>query len=226
VLASGPRAGAMVSPGSLIALEVSDGLKPDWAQYVVPTVLTSIGAVVVVAIFYALFSNNQQFLMKLADRQVARGLITFLIAISTVGIAIILAVSTVVSAQTADDDRRFDRGKQVLTILIGVLGTIVGFYFGSSTDNPQQTPRIQISLPAAGAGKPYVSAVPLIEGLTPPVEWTVDPALPADLLLDGMTGQVSGTPKAPKEKTKYTFKAVDSANPPNTLEQIVEFEVQ
>lgn len=35
---------------------------------------------------------------------------------------------------TGQADKRFDRGKQVLTALIGVLGTIVGFYFGSSTE--------------------------------------------------------------------------------------------
>ena len=28
---------------------------------------------------------------------------------------------------------RFDRGKEVLSLLIGIFGTIIGFYFGSAT---------------------------------------------------------------------------------------------
>jgi hypothetical protein len=74
------------------------------------------------------------FLSSLSDMAVARGLITFLITFTTVGIAIILAISTIFSSTGDDEDKRFDKGKQVLSVLIGILGTIVGFYFGSSTD--------------------------------------------------------------------------------------------
>lgn len=62
---------------------------------------------------------------------VARGLITFLVAIVTVAIAIILTLSAVMSSSN-DYKERFALGKEVLTIFIGVLGTIVGFYFGSA----------------------------------------------------------------------------------------------
>jgi hypothetical protein len=62
----------------------------------------------------------------------ARGLITFLIAIGTIAIAIILTLASVV--MDADDtDERLSRGKEILTVLVGVLGTIVGFYFASNT---------------------------------------------------------------------------------------------
>jgi hypothetical protein len=70
--------------------------------------------------------------------EVARGLITFLIAVATVAIAIILALAAILSGGQ-EYKERFALGKEILTILIGVLGTIVGFYFGSSV-KPQTEP--------------------------------------------------------------------------------------
>jgi hypothetical protein len=66
----------------------------------------------------------------------ARGLITFLIAIGTIAIAVILTLASVI--MEADDSEelkeRLSKGKEILTVLVGVLGTIVGFYFASNTD--------------------------------------------------------------------------------------------
>jgi len=91
-------------------------------------------------------SGQGGFLDRLSDRAVARGLITFLITFTTVGIAIILAVSTIFGSTGDESDKRFDRGKQVLSVLISLLGTIVGFYFGSSTDlkSTTGTPEAQV----------------------------------------------------------------------------------
>jgi hypothetical protein len=94
----------------------------------------AIAAVILAVIVWGLSPKEGGFLNSLSDGAIARGLITFLITFTTVGIAIILAVSTIVSSSGDDADKRFDKGKQVLSVLIGLLGTIVGFYFGSSTD--------------------------------------------------------------------------------------------
>lgn len=85
-------------------------------------------------------------LEQLNDVATARGLITFVLAISTVAAAMILVLAAIVSEGTADDIKmRLGEGRQVLAPLIGILGTIVGFYFGQAPANPGQS--------ASGAGQ-------------------------------------------------------------------------
>jgi hypothetical protein len=83
--------------------------------------------------------GKEGFLTSLQEIPVARGLITFLIAITTMGIAVMLAISTIFGESGDDQDKTFDKGKQVLSVLIGLLGTIVGFYFGSPDKVAQTT---------------------------------------------------------------------------------------
>lgn len=66
---------------------------------------------------------------ELANLDAARGLITFVITVGTVAIAIMLSLTAIV---TRDFERRIVVGKEILTILVAVLGTIVGFYYGAS----------------------------------------------------------------------------------------------
>jgi Mn2+/Fe2+ NRAMP family transporter len=84
----------------------------------------------------------------------ARGLITLLFSVGTIVIALILTLSAIFLTGT-DVKERFDRAKEILTILIGIFGTIVGFYFGSLSANPNgQT----------DAAKAKASAIPASEG--------------------------------------------------------------
>jgi hypothetical protein len=57
----------------------------------------------------------------------ARGLITYLFAVVTIGTAVVLVLSALLGVEKD----KFDHGKEVLGLLLGVFGTIVGFYFAS-----------------------------------------------------------------------------------------------
>lgn len=95
-----------------------------WATVIVSSLL----AIAVLAfIFIATLVPN--FVDSLAEDTHARGLITFFFALVTVGISLILVVA-VFTSSVENIKERFDMGKDVLTAVIGVFGTIVGFYFG------------------------------------------------------------------------------------------------
>jgi len=230
VSSTDPEVNALVDPESKVNLVLSSGPKPNWLQYIPTGLFAVLGFVILGVIGFIITSNGQTFLKLLANNEIARGLITFLIAISTVGIALILAISTLVLAEGPEGDKRFDRGKQVLSVLIGVLGTIVGFYFGSPNTNnalPKSTTEITTQLlPDGAAGKPYVSTTLASTGLTPPLTWSVSPELPSELKLDYVTGTIAGTPKAPMPKTKFTFTVTDSSKPPVSLKTALDLEIR
>jgi hypothetical protein len=88
------------------------------------------------AILVLFFQKESYLLEALAKEPTARGSITFLIAFTTVAIALILTLYIAMSESEQAVDR-FTKGKEVLTLLIGVLGTIVGFYYGSAKGEQQ-----------------------------------------------------------------------------------------
>jgi hypothetical protein len=161
------------------------------------------------------YDKTGNFLQLLSNTETARGLITFLFAVTTVGVAVILALSAVLPSSNSDDDKRFDRGKQVLTLMIGVLGTIVGFYFGAQSTGARVLTIATASLPAGNQNTPYPPTLLLASGGTPPMKWSAVPPLPAGLTLDSTSGLVSGTPTegTSSKDTKFTFTVTDSSTP-------------
>jgi hypothetical protein len=101
-------------------------------RYIVQPVKTSPGTVVMAA-FAAIIilgiAKGFPVIDKLSEPSFARGLITFIICIATIGLAFML----VCYAFTESSDDRFKRAREVFAGLLGILGTIVGFYFGSAT---------------------------------------------------------------------------------------------
>lgn len=237
VSGTNPDAGTLVSPGSQVELDLSSGPETNWTQYIPTALFGLLGFIVLGLIVYGITEKDQKFLTNLANKEVARGLITFLVALATVGIAIILAISTLVLTEGDAGDKRFDRGKQVLSVLIGVLGTIVGFYFGAETVSPKQpTPTEQTqtsalkvtttTLPDGAVNKAYPSTTLQTTGLTPPLKWSVTPALPTGLTLDATAGTISGTPTATMPKTSFKFTVTDSAAPAVTSTVDLKLEIK
>jgi hypothetical protein len=113
-------------------------------------ILLASGLIVFIILGLGMYWAN--FLQSLKDMEVARGLITFLVTITTIAIAIILVIFAVSS--TSNDEKieaafkdHFTNAKEVLTALIGVLGAIIGFYFGSMDTTKKQVkePVLQVA---------------------------------------------------------------------------------
>ena len=80
----------------------------------------------------AIFGLDEGFLVNMSKTEFARGLITYLFAVATIGIAVVLVVSALTGQLTDENEKKFQHGKEVLSLLLGVFGTVVGFYFGSA----------------------------------------------------------------------------------------------
>ena len=83
-------------------------------------------------------------LYNLSQRDFARGLITYLFAVGTIGVLVAVIVAALLGEGSVDD--KIERAKGILTTLIGIFGTILGFYFGSegNADETSFYPPIEI----------------------------------------------------------------------------------
>ena len=92
-----------------------------------------IGLLILGGLGYGLFQPNGSFLDALKDTDTARALITFLVAVTTVSIALLTALYAVSSNQSREEiQERFALAKEVLALLVGILGTVLGFYYGAA----------------------------------------------------------------------------------------------
>jgi hypothetical protein len=132
----------------------SEGLLASLSRHIGALFLGLFGIIVAAAIFYGLFFN-QKFFGLMAQVNQARGLITFLFAFATIAIMLLVAITTFWMPKD-EVQVRFDKAKDLLTILIGVMGTILGFYFGTINSNPPptttNTPSISSPGDQSGAG--------------------------------------------------------------------------
>jgi hypothetical protein len=104
-------------------------------------VFTGYGAALIVGIILVGLTITTVFVaLRLSDIKLlgdicfARGLITFTVVMATVIVAFVVIVSAVFDMSTSDEERekRFHRVRDVLSVFVGILGTILGFYFGSA----------------------------------------------------------------------------------------------
>jgi hypothetical protein len=111
----------------------------------------------------------------------ARGLITYLFAVVTIGTAVVLVLSALIGIEK----ERFDSGKEVLGLLLGVFGTIVGFYFASELSQADErrlsASPVLVSASEASQGSPLTVTVS-VQGGMPPYRFAVTVAeeLPDD----------------------------------------------
>ena len=112
-------------------------------------VVTIIAALLLYLIFYVLTHMD----IKNLGGDSTRGVLAFLFGITTVGIVIMVVVAVFFEARETTLDDRFQRGKDILTILIGLLGAILGYYFGQAagTKTPAETAATATAAPGTAA---------------------------------------------------------------------------
>jgi hypothetical protein len=115
---------------------------------------------------------------KLKDGEYARGLITYLFAVGTIGAVVILILAALTgSGATEERDARFDKAKEIFSLLIGIFGTIIGFYFGSiKAEEDAGRTDVAVAAPlvpdTVTAGQP-VSVISNASGGSPPYLYSV-----------------------------------------------------
>lgn len=137
--------------------------------------LLTIGGLGLWFITQAIFKS--EFLVILKDVNVARGLITLLVALSAVIIAMIVTLYAIVSTDKEFLEKKFGFGKEIFTAFVGILGTIIGFYFASdhSGDSRAESPPPFLSFDQSKAPHPgeNVKFTTLMYTGKPPFHWVI-----------------------------------------------------
>jgi hypothetical protein len=114
---------------------------------------------IAVFIMLAVGMTNLSFFSSLAQIDQARGLITFLVAICAVAVILLTAINIFWGNNQAQFEERFKAAKDLVTLVVGVLGTILGFYFGSiSGDHASQLKPTVVSPAPPAAAQPATPA--------------------------------------------------------------------
>jgi len=99
-------------------------------------VLALAALTVLLGILAGILLPGLKFRDAMGDPSIARGVITFLFAFGTISIALLIAAASYWVGNNDELKERFGYAKDILMVLIGILGTIIGFYFGTPDTPP------------------------------------------------------------------------------------------
>jgi len=120
----------------------SQDLQPNSFKAFMNPVVVLAGIIVLSVLFLilcAIFGWDKGELQNMSRTDYARGLITYLFAVVTIGTAVVLVVSALTTSADDRHEKQFQRGKEILSLLLGVFGTIVGFCFGAEVSGSSGT---------------------------------------------------------------------------------------
>lgn len=194
--------------------------KPPWitAGGVFLVVFGLVTAGVVAGIFLSGFTAT------LANAAQTRGIIAFLFTISTIAIVILTAIAMFWNPKEVGE--QFKNAKDIVVILVGLLGPILGFYFGSTDGNRIGPFALGAAVFEPATVKPsgQVALGALLSGGTPPYIYSIslsspDNAIPADKLATLLAvqnklsekGQISEILKIPADFKPATIRALITA---------------
>ena len=170
--------------------------RDSWEKLLNPVVL--IALLILVSVFVligAAVLGWDRVLTAMSKAEFARGLITYLFAVVTIGTAVVLVVSALTTATSEEENTRFQRGKEVLSLLLGVFGTIVGFYFGSEIKGPSLAEAVNLRVTApllsqeSVVGGDTVSVTAAVSGGTAPFRYGIALGEDSEIKYDQTVGK-------------------------------------
>ena len=227
---AGSASGTLAAADLPIRIEMTASNAGTWLATLRPllfTILTGVQyiflAILAAAFAYPMYKVFTTTSLDLKNAENARGRITFVVSFGTFAIGLILVMSAAFLSGSKDLDRRFAFGKDVFTVLVGVLGTVMGFYYGQNASAQQA---LHISAPQVSSTAPQLGSEVIltatISGGTTPYMYTVnfDPknAVTGELLVakDSADGKINqkftlGADAALVDKpVAYTIEATDA----------------
>jgi hypothetical protein len=102
---------------------------------------------------WILWSGERPIVDQLPNQEFARGIVTLVFVLFTIGFAAIVLMHGLFFSDVDKEDRRFARGREILGLFIGIVGTIVGFYFGSA-DRPSAKLEVAVRAERSAEGGP------------------------------------------------------------------------
>jgi hypothetical protein len=162
-----------------------------WPGVITEFALLATGLIVVLFIFWALFKTDLITVLSNADQ--ARGLITFLFAFITIAVIFVVVIAVLWMEKDEDIDSRFSKAKDVITILVGILGTIIGFYFGNTRSGT--TPTVVEPPPSIQSSAPTITTAP---GAPQGSSATPAPGAPSSPTAPAAGPPSAATPSAPQ----------------------------
>lgn len=147
--------------------QIGELFRPPSAAFV----WTVIGALAMVLVVAFGWVTKGALLEQFTDAARARGLITLAITFGTIFFALILIIQAFAGQDASEEGgaERFRRAREVFTVFTGILGTIVGFYFGSAERQARAFAVSGARIVSAGGG----ALVAQVENGTPPYHYRI-----------------------------------------------------
>ncbi len=179
--------------------------------------LVLFGTVIALILWRGVFTA--EFLTQLADPAKARGLITFLFSLSSIAIFLLVAIAVF---WVREIDNRFTQAKDLLSILVGILGTVLGFYFASPNSNGTPSlsvSALELSSPVVVAGQTS-NLRAMLSGGKPPYLYSLrftssDASIPPEKLKglerlgkSSVNGAITEAVKIPDDISKATLNVI------------------